>query len=510
MMIAFRRWLSTAAVIALLSLGVAFRVEGWQDTLAEPGEAAKTSEAAKQAMLARDYNKAVALYRQLTIAMPANPGLRLNLGLALEKVGQPSAAVPELERAARGLPQSAAAWFLLGLAYQQLHQPKLAIAPLRMAVRLDASNQQALLELGDAELGAGEASAAVNDFQVLTRTNPSLPKAWQGLGMSYVAVGEKLSLQLDRSSKESAYWYALLAHSRAADQRYERALELYLKALQKAPALKGLHAARAEIYRESGHADWAAVEQAREAQIPQPDCAVHPMACAFEAQDWMKTIANAKQAPTAENLYWATLAAGKLADSNFQRLTEFPSSPEMHEILAESYQSAGRRMDAIEEWRKALAMQPDNLRLQGRLAESLVRARNYDEAGKLLTPLVAAQPGNPEWQYFMGEVLFREGQLDEAKQHLAVAVQLMPAYLPGQETLGRVYLALGKPAEAAACLERALPLDEDGSISFALSTAYRRLNRTAESQTALLRYQKLNHDITRAASSANSNNIPPP
>ena len=94
-------------------------------------------------------------------------------------------------------------------------------------------------------------------------------------------------------------------------------------------------------------------------------------------------------------------------------------------------------MDAIEEWQKALAMQPNDGRLQGRLAESLVHARKYDEAGKLLEPLVAANPGNPEWQYFFGKVLFEQGRLNEALGHLHVSVQSLPTYLPAQVALGR-------------------------------------------------------------------------
>jgi len=479
MIAAIRRWFPLLVIPSLLGAGA------WQDTPVEKNEAAK------QALLRGDYGKAVVLYRELAMALPDNPGLHLNLGLALEKAGQPSAAVPELQRASRGLPNSSGAWFLLGLAYQQLHEPKLAIAPLRKAVHLDDANEQARFELADAELAGGEARGAINDFEILTRKHPSFAKAWQGLGMSYVALGESFVAQLDRSYRESAYRYALLARSRAAEGHYDGALELYLQALQKAPASKGLHAARAEIYRETGHADWAAAEEGREAQVSKSDCASHQMACAFEAEDWTRTISGAGKAPTAENLYWATLAAGKLAEQSFQHLAELPPSPEVHEILAESYQRAGHRMDAIEEWRKALALEPNDQRLQGRLAESLVRAREYDEAGKLLTPLVAANPGDPEWQYFLGEVLFQQGRMDEAMPRLAIAVRALPTYLPAQEALGRVYLAIARPADAVPCLERALPLDDDGSISFALSVAYRRLNRTAQSQAALARYQKL-------------------
>jgi len=71
---------------------------------------AEKSRRAKQATLAGDYTTAVTLYRELVAALPANPGLRLNLGLTLEKSGQPAAAIPELERVTKAEPNFAPAW----------------------------------------------------------------------------------------------------------------------------------------------------------------------------------------------------------------------------------------------------------------------------------------------------------------------------------------------------------------------------------------------------------------
>ncbi len=72
-----------------------------------------------QALASGRYSQAVKLYREMAAQLPDNPGIRFNLGLALEKEGHPTAAIPELERATRGQPDFAPAWFLLGLAYQQ-------------------------------------------------------------------------------------------------------------------------------------------------------------------------------------------------------------------------------------------------------------------------------------------------------------------------------------------------------------------------------------------------------
>jgi predicted Zn-dependent protease len=338
---------------------------------------AEKSQRAKQATLAGDYATAVKLYRELVAALPANPGLRLNLGLTLEKSGQPAAAIPELERATKAEPNFAPAWFLLGLAYQQLGQPKKAIVPLRKSVGLDDRNVDAHFELADAALAAGESQEAAKEFQIVADRRPELAKAWQGLGLAYVTLGDL-----------------------------------------------------------------------------------------------------------------------KRAEQCFGRVAALPDSPEIHELLAESDQRLGRRVEAVEEWRKAVALAPNDLRLQGRLAESLVRDRKYDEAERILQPLAAAHPDNGDWQYLMGDVLFEQRRADAALPHLMAAERLMSGHLPTFEVLGRVYLALDQPDKAVRYLEKARALD-DGSISFALSTAYRRLGREAEAKAALARYRELSLGVKR-------------
>src|SRR5256885_5308872 len=50
------------------------------------------------------------------------------------------------------------------------------------------------------------------------------------------------------------------------------AFYLYRRALEKAPAMRGLHRAVAEIYRQTEHPDWANMEEEKEVSLPQPDC----------------------------------------------------------------------------------------------------------------------------------------------------------------------------------------------------------------------------------------------
>lgn len=447
------------------------------------------SQEAHQALLNGRYDEAVKLYGDLVAQLPDNPGLRLNLGLALEKAGRPAEAVPQLELATRAQPEIAGAWFLLGLAYQQLQRPQQAIGPLREAVRLDATNnKQALFELADAELTSGDYRNAAHDFERLADARPDMAKAWQGANAAYSRWSEEIAARVQQPASQSGYAKALAARTQFEKQNFGIALDLYRQAIQSLSSTPGLHEACAQIYRQTGHAKWAAIEDARERQLASRVCPGQSPACAYLKKSY-ESILEAHDG-NVEMLYWQTLAASQLASQSLEMLSRLPPSPAQHEVLAEAHQRKGQRLEAVEEWRRALALAPADRRLQGRLADSLYRARIYPEAEQRLTHLAGVEPGNSEWQYLLGSVLLEEEHSEAAIIPLEKALRLQPGFLPAEESLGRGYLNLGRAAEAIIHLEKALPLD-DGSLSFALSTAYRKTGRFDDARAALARYRQL-------------------
>src|SRR5262249_60341106 len=78
------------------------------------------SQEAKQLMAEGKFQQAIALYRELNEAVPNNPGLKLNLGMALHLVGRKREAIPELGQAVELSPQCAARWLFLGTTRLQL------------------------------------------------------------------------------------------------------------------------------------------------------------------------------------------------------------------------------------------------------------------------------------------------------------------------------------------------------------------------------------------------------
>src|SRR5262249_54916884 len=155
----------------------------------------------------------------------------------------------------------------------------------------------------------------------------------------------------------------------------------------------GVHAALAEVYRKTGHPDWAAAEDAKEAALPAADCKAHAAECEFAAGHDVPLIATPRGAtPSTEVLYWQAKAANELALQAFFRLGQMPPSAELHQLKAEIARTQGQYLESVAEWRAALALQPGNPRLKREVAVSLFMAGDYRSA----LEAAKAAPRSPE------------------------------------------------------------------------------------------------------------------
>src|SRR6185312_2336059 len=64
---------------------------------AQTEDLAEQSQHAKELMAEGRFSEAIPIYQKLVAAVPGNPGLVLNLGLAEQMAGQPEKAVPHFE-----------------------------------------------------------------------------------------------------------------------------------------------------------------------------------------------------------------------------------------------------------------------------------------------------------------------------------------------------------------------------------------------------------------------------
>jgi protein O-GlcNAc transferase len=460
------------------------------------------SQRAKEFMAHGKFAEAIPLYRELNQAVPRNPGLLLNLGMALHMAGDDRESIQPLEAAVRVDPKLAPAWLFLGAARLELGDTPAGLEALRVVLRLQPDHWDALGLLAGALFSLGRPAEAANHYRKLAELNPESSAAWYGLGRTYESLSVRAFNELQKSAPESAYWLAVVADARLREQQLSSAFYLYRRALEKAPAMRGLHAAVAEIYRQTEHPDWANIEEQKELGLPQPDCRTQAFECEFRERQYSTLVATTKGANTPESHYWRSRAYNELALQAFTRLGQLPPSFEQHELRAHIYTGQKKYAEAVEELKEALKLSPRDKQVQKQLAINLKFSQDYSGALPVLQNLLQGQPASAELNYLVGETLLDLQRVEEAIPLLKRALAHDPKLLAAHKALARAFLAAGGPAEAIPHLQAALSTDEDGSLHYQLASAYRASGQPALSKQALLEYEKLQRSALAASESA--------
>lgn len=451
---------------------------------------AERSRAAKELMAAGRYAEAAATYRELVRAMPGNAGLLVNLGMALHLSGKDQEAVPHLEAALRLDPASLPANLFLGTARLRLGRGEAAVAPLQKAVRLQPDNLEARSLLAEALMGLERPGQAEPHLRRITQLAPTDPAAWFNLGQAYEDLAGQSFHDLLDADPESPFALALVGEVRLEEAQRSAAFQLYRQAAQRAPTMRGLHAALARIYKDTGHADWAAVEQERERRLGAPDCAREAIACAFAAGRFRDVVTSASDPKSLEHAYWRTRAYNELAAQSFARLTSLPPSVHSYEWQAETARHQRRFPESIALWRKALALGSRDPRLLTELGVTLRMNRDLAEAERVLEQAVRADPEAPETNFLLGDLLLARDQAARAIPYLEKAVRADPRAPHAHGALGRAYALTGRPADAIAELKQSLESDTDGSLRLQLGRAYQATGQTELARAALKDYEE--------------------
>ncbi len=388
-------------------------------------------------MAAGRYAEAVPIYTELVRAVPNNPGLILNLGLAQQLAGRPRLAIPHFEAAVKLQPDLYPAWFSLGTARMELGEPASAVTPLEKAAALQ----------------------------------PADPRALFALGRCYEALSRRAFERLDKLAQGSAWWLALVAETRMSQGQYASAFGLYREAQAKMPTLPGAHAALAEIYRKTGHPDWAAIEERKEQARPQPD--------------WKA--ARRLQPASPEGYYRQSRAYNALAAETFSRLGQLGPSVELHQLKAQVSTSNRRHLEAAAELREALKVAPGDPQLGAELAAALHRARDHQGALTILEDLLKANPEAAPLNFMYGDTLLRLEQPEKAIPYLEKAVRVAAA----RASLGLAYMRTGQPARAIPHLKAALATDTDGSLHYQLARALQATGQAEAAAPLLKKYQEM-------------------
>jgi tetratricopeptide (TPR) repeat protein len=485
----FRRLLRKVFCVAA---SVAFGWGGGLQLQAQGSGLAARSEEARQDMEAGRYTAAIQIYRGLLRALPQNIGLTLDLGLALHSAGRYQEAVPQFEKVVRQEPDKAPVWLLLGLDDLRLKQPSRAQQALERVVQLEPENRKAHLELAECFMDLHRPAEAVTHFERVAELDPQDPRAWQGIGLAYVALSQATFKEVEKASGGKAYAKVLLAQSLMDRNQFHLAFELYREALADNPGLHAAYEGLATIYQKSGHADWATAEKAKEQHLPPVDCQRQPVECDFQAHRYREVLKKTAPSHSAEALYWRAMAFEQLAQRAFDHLRNLPPSPAAYSLMAEAYRILGRYDLAVVEWEKALKLAPNDAYVQEGLAKALWINRQYGDAKRWLEKIIVKNPEDPDLNFELGDsLLYSQDNAAKALPYLEKAVKGAPGDLAARAALGRAYMRLNEPEKAIPCFKASLSFGPQGTIYYQLAQAYERVGEHALAKQAMAQFEAI-------------------
>jgi predicted Zn-dependent protease len=147
----------------------------------------------------------------------------------------------------------------------------------------------------------------------------------------------------------------------------------------------------------------------------------------------------------------------------------------MHVLLGDAWRQRRSWGDAETEYRKALALEPDNRGGRLGLAISLYEDGKSDEALATDRELLQMNPEDAEANLLAGEVFVRLQQYTDAESHLTKCSGVQAEFVPLLHALlGDVYANTGRVKEALSEFKIGVTSDEDGSIHYQLARLYQK------------------------------------
>ncbi len=461
----------------------------------QTGDPAARSRAATQAMNDGRFEEAVRIYRELLQPLPDEPGLLMNLGMALAMAGREAEAIAPLERATTLKPTLVPAQLFLGTSYLALGASDKAIRPLQRVTAAQPANVEYRQLLARAYAASGRALEAATQLRQITELAPTLPAAWHSLFHAYNAVAQEAMATFGDEAGSGHWQQLLIADALFADGRLTDAFAAYREALAAMPAMVSIHDSVATIYEQTGHADWAAVERTK-GRLTVAQCARRKPLCEFRAGRHRAALA-AASGVDAESRYWRARAATQLTKEAFSRLDRLPDSRERRELRAALAGADRRHADAVVELKAAVKYAPKDASLIGQLGIALYLTRDYEQAVALLTPLVNAVPAMEDSRLLTayGESLLQLDRVDEAVPFLRRAFTADTSDREASLSLARALMRQREFGAALPLLEWQLAGDTDGSVHVQLSRALAGLGQQDKADAVLAKSQ----DIQRAA-----------
>lgn len=191
----------------------------------------------------------------------------------------------------------------------------------------------------------------------------------------------------------------------------------------------------------------------------------------------------------------------KLSEQALSKLNEIdPNSVWVHEISGEIMEGMKNFDGALVEYKKAVAMAPEQSGTHYLLGNAYWSLRMWDPATEQFKMELVNDPANCLAQWKIGNIVLEQhADSGEALAGIQKALEICPSLLQARIDRARALMNLDRHAEALKDLEAAVKADPaEATTHFLLAQSYRALGRTQEAQAEMKLFSKL-EESARAA-----------
>lgn len=420
----------------------------------------------------------------LRLLVERNPGsfqAHNALGLALQDLGQQSAAENEFRTALGINPRSVNAAF--NLAKLLGSEKKFAAQVYYLQEALKSNPSEELIEplqlsLASAFENKGETDRAIDVLQRFIGSHPSSSAAHGDLGTIYAKHFRFLEakpeyeriLGLDPNNDEARLSLAKVLVELGDDTSAIIQVRQYT---QHAPKDFEGQFVLGQAYRRVGEYEKAAAALRRAAELSPDNYHVHynlglVLARSGQLDDAVQELEAAKKLnPLAsEAPYQLSLILRKKHEFQHERdeATAFQQAKARSEGSINASVSGSRGNDllvrgdyknAAEAYREALKLEPDSAKLHYNLSLALEGLREIEEETREVQEAIYLDPNYAEAHNQLGTLALRAGKLADAERQFRAALELNPRYAEAENNLGTLYGRAGRVADAIGLFQKA-------------------------------------------------------
>jgi tetratricopeptide (TPR) repeat protein len=181
-----------------------------------------------------------------------------------------------------------------------------------------------------------------------------------------------------------------------------------------------------------------------------------------------------------------------------EAMAEYRTAIQLNESNADAHASLGAALadrsdmpGAISEYDKALSTEPDNARALFNRGVALSLEGRIDEAVESYRHALRIDPGDARTRNNLGAALGKQGKWGEAATAFAAALSMRPDYADAQRNLGEALMKTGRLHDAVAALRKAVELSPDDApthnmLGYAMVNAEFLTNRYGEHSPSII------------------------